>query len=152
MASKTTYRDMALFPLQHIKYPYHVSTVFPSPSLDLNRRINSIRRSSASPARKPGDGLNSEVQMLDTLHIVDYRYSRFALDPRTGLFNIIRYPSPCSPTRICMTHDHTETGEIRPGRIFYPYKMVSTNQSDASGLYYLETMRLTSKANPQFHC
>jgi len=87
---ETTYRDMALFPLQCIKYPYHVSTVFPSPSLDLNRRINSIRRSSASPARKPDDDLGSEVQMLDTLHIIDYRYSRFAVDPRTGLFNIIR--------------------------------------------------------------
>jgi len=90
--------------------------------------------------------------MLDTLHIIDYRYSRFAVDPRTGLFNIIRYPSSFPPTRICMTHDRAETGEIRPGRIFYPYKMVFVNQSDASGLYYLETMKLISKGNPQYHC
>src|SRR6267154_1774940 len=91
MASKTTYRDMALFPLQHIKYPYHVSTVFPSPALDSNGRLNNSRRPSVSSARKPGDDLDSEVQMLDTLLVVDYRYSRFALDPRTGLFDMIRY-------------------------------------------------------------
>src|SRR6266436_8033165 len=93
MASKTTYRDMALFPLQHVKYPYHISTVFlpPPPSLDSNGRLNGSRRPSASSPRKPGDGLDTDVQMLDNLHIVDYRYSRFALDPRTGLFNMIRY-------------------------------------------------------------
>ena len=28
--------------------------------------------------------------MLEDLHIVDYRYSRFALDTRTGLFTIVR--------------------------------------------------------------
>lgn len=34
--------------------------------------------------------LNSQQESLNTLVIVDYRYSRFALDPRTGLFNMIR--------------------------------------------------------------
>src|ERR1700734_4195661 len=90
MVSKTTYRDMALFPLQRIKYPYHISTVFPPPVLDSGGRLNGSRRSSVSSPRKPGDSLDSEVQMLDTLHTVDYRYSRFALDPRTGLFNMTR--------------------------------------------------------------
>lgn len=28
--------------------------------------------------------------MLEDLHIVDYRYSRFALDTRTGLFTMVR--------------------------------------------------------------
>ena len=36
--------------------------------------------------------------LLDNLRIVDFRYTRFALDPRTGLFAMVRcvtsYPSP----------------------------------------------------------
>src|SRR5882762_6652586 len=91
MASKTTYRDLALFPLHQIKYPYHISTVFPAPALDSNGWFNGSRRATMSSPRKPGDGLDTEIQMLDTLRIVDYRYLRFALDPRTGLFNVIRY-------------------------------------------------------------
>jgi cation-transporting ATPase 13A2 len=29
--------------------------------------------------------------LLDNLRVVDYRYNRFALDPRTGLFTMVRY-------------------------------------------------------------
>ena len=50
-----------------INYPYDTSTVFgPSPTED-------------AIDEKIGD-----------LLVVDYRYARFALDPRTGLFSMIR--------------------------------------------------------------
>ena len=29
--------------------------------------------------------------MLDHLLVVDYRYARFALNPRTGLFTMVKY-------------------------------------------------------------
>lgn len=93
MGRKTAHRDMALFPIQHIKYPYHISTAFPPVVLDSNGRVNGSRRPSSSSLHKPNMGLNFDIEMLEKIQIVDYRYSRFALDPRTGLFSIIRFVS-----------------------------------------------------------
>ena len=71
--TKTAYRDIALFPVGHIEYPYPISTVFsaaPDPSQML-------------PLYRPS-------LIVGTLTYLDYRYNRFTLDPRTGLFSMIR--------------------------------------------------------------
>ncbi|KAJ7346731.1 hypothetical protein DFH08DRAFT_869152 [Mycena albidolilacea] len=64
-------RDITLFRIHTLNYPYPISTVFPTPVADT---LNTQHSESS----------------LDTLIVIDYRYSRFALDPRTGLFNMIR--------------------------------------------------------------
>lgn len=138
---------MALFPLQRMKYPYHISTVFPAPALDSNGRLNGSRRSSVPSLHKPNDGLNPTVEMFDTLGIVDYRYSRFALDPRTGLFSMIRYWALLSFGTL--TYRWAVTGEIIHGKIFRPYKTVSINLSEVNGSLYLAATRSTLKANRQ---
>ena len=66
---KSAYRDIALFPVTTIHYPYHISTVF---------------MSDAEP-------IVGDSGMLDHLLVVDYRYARFALNPRTGLFTMVKY-------------------------------------------------------------
>jgi cation-transporting ATPase 13A2 len=78
MSSQTSHTDITKFSLQSLIYPYPLSTVFPRTSRNdfLNRRL------SAPPS---GD---------DTCHILrflDYRYARYVLNPRTGLFGAIRY-------------------------------------------------------------
>jgi len=46
-------------------------------------------------------GDNGERQeILDDLHVVDYRYSRFALDVHTGLFCMIRWDYHVAPSFI----------------------------------------------------
>ena len=63
---------------------------------------------------KPNEDYDERDGMLRCLSVVDYRYSRFALDPRTGLFNMIRY--------VVRVHLHvkaklrvfSETGETLP--------------------------------------
>jgi len=65
---QTAYKDIALFPVRKIDYPYDASTVFNVPS-----------STEDTPYEKIGD-----------LLIVDYRYARFALDPKTGLFSMVR--------------------------------------------------------------
>ncbi|KAK7005604.1 cation-transporting ATPase [Favolaschia claudopus] len=64
---ESAHRDITLFRIQSLDYPYPVSTVFPA-SADAPQSASTI----------------------GTLLVVDYRYSRFALDPRTGLFTMIR--------------------------------------------------------------
>jgi hypothetical protein len=45
---------------------------------------------SSTSSQPKVNGAGDENQMLDELLVVDYRYSRFALDTRTGLFHMIR--------------------------------------------------------------
>ena len=68
MLRQTAYRDIALFPVEKIDYPYDTSTVFNSSSVV--------------------EGIVDEK--IGDLLVVDYRYARFALDPRTGLFSMVR--------------------------------------------------------------
>lgn len=78
---KSAYRDIALFPVLKVDYPYHISTVFP---VQLPEPPSHSSTTSAN-----GNG-NAASGMLDHLLVVDYRYARFALDPRSGLFGIVR--------------------------------------------------------------
>ena len=103
--TKTAYRDIALFPVGKIDYPYPISTVFstqPDPT-----QILPNHRSSTS------------VPVLSALTFVDYRYNRFALDPRTGLFSMIQYVS-VGGTMLRSEYEVTDnalkgTGGIPPG-------------------------------------
>lgn len=74
---KSAYRDIALFPVTTIDYPYHISTVFPTDT-------ESVQSNSG------GSGI------LEHLLVVDYRYARFALNPQTGLFSMVKYVYPAS--------------------------------------------------------
>ncbi|KAH7925940.1 hypothetical protein BV22DRAFT_1112020 [Leucogyrophana mollusca] len=84
---ESAHRDITLFPVKRLKYPYSRSTVFPTVSPEPNGRPGLLRRGSTSSPPKPNGDI---VDMLQDLHIVDYRYSRFALDVQTGYFCMIR--------------------------------------------------------------
>ncbi|KAF9237519.1 hypothetical protein BU15DRAFT_88685 [Melanogaster broomeanus] len=81
---ESSHRDITLFPVKRISYPYERSTVFPSTLPDSNGPRKLLPSSRAKP-----NGENHD-NVLEDLHIVDYRYSRFALDVQTGLFSAIR--------------------------------------------------------------
>ncbi|KAH8119391.1 Ca-transporting ATPase [Phellopilus nigrolimitatus] len=68
---ETPYRDVSLFSVKTLNYPYAYSTVF---------------------STHPGQESSSNGKASDTmgtLKVIDYRYLRFALDPRSGLFSAI---------------------------------------------------------------
>jgi cation-transporting P-type ATPase 13A2 len=87
MASETTYRDITMFPLHTLAYPYPITSVFPA-VVPTDQVIPASNLSSTSSLNKLNGGPDDNI--LERLLIVDYRYSRFALDPRTGLFSIVR--------------------------------------------------------------
>ena len=73
-----------LLPIQVLEYPYHISTVFPQ----------TVPVDQGTEAVKPPQDYEVRDGMLSHLLIVDYRYTRFAVDPRTGLFNMVRFVWP----------------------------------------------------------
>ncbi|GJE95870.1 P-type cation-transporting ATPase domain-containing protein [Phanerochaete sordida] len=77
---ESAYRDISLFPIRKVEYPYHVSTVFPA------QVSGSLSR---TPSRT-GENGHATSGLLKCLTVVDYRYARFALDPRTGLFSMVK--------------------------------------------------------------
>lgn len=89
MVHETAHRDISLFPVRILKYPYAISSVFPLSVEERNGRPASTAPSISSLS-KPNGNLHGEDDLLKDLLIVDYRYSRFALDPGTGLFSMIR--------------------------------------------------------------
>ncbi|KAH8828068.1 P-type ATPase [Flagelloscypha sp. PMI_526] len=72
---ESAFRDITLFPLQQLDYPYPLKTAFPLSPAEENRL---------------SDVFIEPEAIINMLTVVDYRYSRFALDPRTGLFSIIQ--------------------------------------------------------------
>ncbi|KAF5393475.1 hypothetical protein D9757_000675 [Collybiopsis confluens] len=75
-------RDIVLIPLQKLEYSFSISTVF-SPTVPLDQ-------SYSSPSGESGQAYDAETKMLHSLLMVNYRYSRFALDPRNGQFSTMR--------------------------------------------------------------
>lgn len=74
--SQSAYRDINMFPLQRLDYPYPLNSVF---------------HEGPSPTDSHANGHSPETDLqLETLITVDYRYSRFALDPRNGLFSVVQ--------------------------------------------------------------
>jgi cation-transporting P-type ATPase 13A2 len=86
---KANHRDIAMFPFQTLNYPYPISTVFPA-SAEVTNDEPSARDRLALSLPKSNSYATLDTGVLNTLRFVDYRYSRFALDPRTGLFSVIR--------------------------------------------------------------
>ncbi|EGO26058.1 Ca-transporting ATPase [Serpula lacrymans var. lacrymans S7.9] len=86
---ESAHRDVTLFPIKRLDYPYPASTVFPPVMTESNDRLTSLHRTHSSQYKLP-DGPHDDAHVLQDLLVVDYRYSRFALDVRTGLFSVIR--------------------------------------------------------------
>lgn len=80
-AFQSSYKTIILLPIQVLKYPYHISTVFPQ----------TVPVDQGTEAVKPAKDYEVRDGMLSHLLVVDYRYTRFAVDPRTGLFNMVRF-------------------------------------------------------------
>ncbi|KAJ3806480.1 hypothetical protein F5876DRAFT_49962 [Lentinula aff. lateritia] len=75
-------RDVMLISLHKLEYPFPITTVFPS-SFDQTSSGSSFKSSETQT-------YDAETKMLRSLIIMNYRYSRFALDPRNGLFYVMR--------------------------------------------------------------
>ncbi len=71
-----------LLPIQKLNYRYPITTVFPEtiPSVPGTETIIPTN----------GD-FNVKDGFLHNLLVLDYRYNRFAVDPRTGLFAMVRF-------------------------------------------------------------
>ncbi|KAA1476776.1 P-type ATPase [Dentipellis sp. KUC8613] len=82
---ESAYRDIALFPVHRLHYPYPASTVFTG--------LSATSGGPGSP-KTNGNGLGNGAPdadlQLENLLVLDYRYARFALDPRTGLFSMVK--------------------------------------------------------------
>ncbi|KAL4080351.1 hypothetical protein V8B97DRAFT_2020959 [Scleroderma yunnanense] len=80
VAIESAYRAITLFPVKHISYPYERSTIFSRPP----------DSEGSSPPAKLNAEDNHKFEVIGDLLIIDYRYSRFVLDPQTGLFRMLR--------------------------------------------------------------
>ena len=87
--------------MEKIDYPYDTSTIF-------------------NPPLSTEDSPNEQI---NDLLIVDYRYARFALDPRTGLFSMVRSVLFTSSEGIDAHPSVPATGGIHPGMVWPPYRM-----------------------------
>ena len=66
-------------------YPYPASTVFSGP-------VGDPKPASSTKPNGSGNGNSADYgEVLETLLVLDYRYARFALDPKTGLFSVVKY-------------------------------------------------------------
>ncbi|KAJ3824491.1 hypothetical protein EV361DRAFT_891484 [Lentinula raphanica] len=75
-------RDVVLVSLHRLAYSYPIATVFPP------RLLGQVL---STPLQHDPEGTyDAETKMLRSLLVISYRYSRFALDPRDGLFYVMR--------------------------------------------------------------
>jgi cation-transporting ATPase 13A2 len=83
---KTPYRDISLFPIRRIDYPYPSSSVFSAPF------AKEVNKGKANGSNNGSGDSNSDLMhsgILGSLIVLDYRYARFALNPLTGLFQVV---------------------------------------------------------------
>ncbi|KAJ8076562.1 hypothetical protein AAF712_000212 [Marasmius tenuissimus] len=78
---ETLNTDVALFPVKMLEYPYPIHTALPPAPLE------GVSTPTSSTSDETYD---EERKVLRKLLVVDYRYTRFILDPRTGLFSVLR--------------------------------------------------------------
>ncbi|KAL0571147.1 hypothetical protein V5O48_010802 [Marasmius crinis-equi] len=78
---ETLHTDVALFPVKILDYPYPIHTALPPVASD---------GLSTPTSNASDDTYDVESKILRKLLVVDYRYTRFILDPRTGLFSVLR--------------------------------------------------------------
>ncbi|KAF6760303.1 P-type ATPase [Ephemerocybe angulata] len=78
---ESAYRAIMTLPVRVLDYPFPITTVFPA----------TLPITSGLPLLKPSkEDYDETTGKLKQLHILDYRYTRFAVDPRTGLFTLVR--------------------------------------------------------------
>lgn len=83
---ESAYRAITMLSIRVLDYQYHISTVFP---LDVPvDQCTELYRSSLE--QKMDEHLSADDGVLKKLLVVDYRYTRYALDPRTGLFHMVK--------------------------------------------------------------
>lgn len=96
---ETPYGDLHIVNLQVIQYPYPLSTVFPQIAASVpasraeSRAEISTDAGTATPTRTNGDveqGKVSWEEKLGLLKVMEYRYTKFALEPNSGKFVMIR--------------------------------------------------------------
>ncbi|GLB37530.1 putative P5-type ATPase cation transporter [Lyophyllum shimeji] len=85
---ESAHRDITLNQVRSLHYPFPIGTVFPFPVSP--NQVPTGEALSSIIDRSKKNGIVSEDNMLQRLMVVDYRYSRLSLDPRTGLFTMIR--------------------------------------------------------------
>lgn len=101
---ETPYGDIHIVPMEVIDYPYPLSTVFPAAaaaSTGASAHASANASAAASAANSILNGTNghhtdveqgksSWEEKTGHLRVMEYRYTRFALDPRTGRWAMIR--------------------------------------------------------------
>ena len=112
---KTAYRDIAIFPTRKITYPYPITTVFPA---QVDVTVSRVPSRTGESSTLNGEA-SAGTMMLEELLIVDYRYARFAMDPRTGLFSMVKYVTGTSSS-IHPTEISTGIGAIPHGQVLSP--------------------------------
>lgn len=100
-APQTPYKDLNIQSIQTIPYPYPLSTVFP-PTRSSSTTPNGNLTGSTTPTPAGPNGAKILVatdlergrvgweDALGFLKVVEYRYTRFALDERSGEWKMIR--------------------------------------------------------------
>lgn len=74
--------------MQRLEYPFPASTVFAGPLVGGN---GAAKTNGNGNGHFDGFGAIAILDsMLETLLVVDYRYARFALDERDGLFKMAK--------------------------------------------------------------
>ncbi|PPQ70563.1 hypothetical protein CVT24_000052 [Panaeolus cyanescens] len=79
---ESSYKAIMLLPIQVFDYCYPLTTAFPA-NIPTNQGLENFETRE--------EDYNPETGQLKRLLVVDYRYNRFAIDPRTGLFDMIRH-------------------------------------------------------------
>ncbi|EJD52718.1 Ca-transporting ATPase [Auricularia subglabra TFB-10046 SS5] len=99
---ETAARDIFVFPIQSIQYDYSIKTVFPKattsglpvPASRSSGQLTPARSSTVKLTDMISNGTsNGAVDddfILRKLNVIDFRYLRFVLDPRTGLYSLVR--------------------------------------------------------------
>ena len=128
---KSAHRDVALFPVIKLAYPYRLTTVFPA-SVD-----------------SPLPDANLVGGMLDHLLVVDYRYARFALDPRDGLFTMVRSVYSSRLLAEALNSSRSGIGGTQHGLEFAQSRTGWTEVSKLNVSLSLVRMSSTSKENLQ---
>jgi len=100
--SQTPYKDLNIQPIQTIPYPYPLSTVFPPTRSSTSNTPNGTITGNTTPTPAGPNGAKILVptdlergrvgweDALGFLKVVEYRYTRFALDERSGDWRMVR--------------------------------------------------------------
>ncbi|EJD02982.1 Ca-transporting ATPase [Fomitiporia mediterranea MF3/22] len=115
---ETPFRDISLFTVKTLDYPFAPSTVF----------------STKTGLDSTTDSNGKEPEVLSTLKVVDYRYLRFALDIRTGLFSAVSDWRDPSWTGIPAVQKGLEDSEHEQRLMLFGPNMIDIEEKSASSL------------------